>query len=103
MATYEASQLEVQVQFKSEDSTGAKNTYKATIVFDGVDDAVKCGARFVTWTLQRFAREGKLPHDREIRVNSKGEFEKSDEEIVAALTPAQIAAVLAAHGKKANK
>lgn len=100
MPTYEKSQLEVQVQFKSEDNNGTKNTYKATIVFDGVDDAVKCGSRFVTWTLQRFAREGKLPHDREIRVNSKGEFEKSDEEIVAALTPAQIAAVLAAHSKK---
>lgn len=106
MATYDVSQLEIQVKFNAgldADKDAPKREYKAVIVFDNVDDAVKCGARFVTWNLQRMARAGDLPADRVIRVNSKGEFEKSDEEIVASLTPAQIAAVLAAHGQKAKK
>lgn len=101
MPSYEKSALEITIKFNAgldADKNATKIAYNATIVFSDLEDAVKCGARFVTWNLQRMARAGELPQGRPIRVNSKGEFEKTDAEVVASLTPEQMDAVLRSRG-----
>ena len=91
--------LEVTVKFsghKDGDSKNPKVDYSAIVVFDDLADAVRCGAKFVVWTLQRQARDGNFPSGRTVRVNSKGEFEKTPEETVANMSPAEMAKLFAA-------
>jgi hypothetical protein len=91
--------LEVTVKFSGHKGGDAKNPkvdYSAIVVFDDLADAVRCGAKFVVWTLQRQARDGNFPTGRTVRVNSKGEFEKTPEETVSNMTPEQMAKLFAA-------
>lgn len=105
MPTYDASQLEVRVKFNAgldADKSAPKQSYDVIIAFDDVDDAVKCGARFVTWNLQRMARAGNLTNDRTIRVNSKGEYEKTLAEKLAHLSDDELAAEIARRRQATN-
>lgn len=86
MATYELSDLTVNIDFESHidgDKTKPVLQYQATVMFSSLEKLLERGGESVKRTLQTKARDGKFPTGRRVTVDEDGKFAKTAEEKAA--------------------
>ena len=86
MATYELSDLTVNIDFESHvdgDKTKPVLQYQATVMFSSLEKLLERGGESVKRTLQTKARDGKFPTGRRVIVDEDGKFTKTKEEKLA--------------------
>lgn len=80
--------------------TTANMSFEAEITFDNEKQAADAGAKYVVWSLQRQAREGKIRPGKVLKVDHEGNVYKSAQDVVEEMDAEQAKATLEALQKR---